>query len=431
MDGAALLGRGSLWAATAAPGPECPSLDDEVAVDVGIVGGGFTGLSTALHLAERGVRVAVVEAKEIGEGASGLNGGQVIPGLKRGRDELAARFGGERAERMVALGDGAGERVYEIVRRYGIECGLERNGWFRGAHSPMAMAYLEKTAAEMAGRGVDAVLVDRADTVRMLGTDQYLGGLHDRRAGAVQPLAYVRGLARAAIGQGALVFARSPVERLARDGAGWRIAGVRGAVLAPRVLLATGAYTDRLWPGLAQTFVGVQSAQMATAPLSDNLRASVLPCRAVVSDTRKLSNYFRIDAGGRLVMGGRGPLGDTPSPSTLAAIARAAERRFPMLGRIEWKHAWCGRIDMTLDEMPRIHQPEPGLWTVLGYNGRGVALATTMGAVMADRMTGGGDPALDFPETPFATVPFHAFRGPGVAGAIAWYKFRDSLGFAA
>lgn len=112
-------------------------------------------------------------------------------------------------------------------------------------------------------------------------------------------------------------------------GAEWRIAGARGAIVAPKVLLATGAYTDRLWPGLARTFVGVQSAQMATAPLSANVRASVLPCRAVVSDTRKLSNYFRIDAEGRLVMGGRGPLGDTPSPSTLAAIARAAERRFP------------------------------------------------------------------------------------------------------
>lgn len=431
MDGAKLLAQGSLWAATAAPGPECPALEEEVRVDVGIVGGGFTGLSTALHLAEQGVRVALVEAREIGEGASGLNGGQVIPGLKRGREELAARFGADRAERMVALGDGAGERVYDIVRRYGIDCGLERNGWFRAAHSPIAMAYLEKTAKDMAQRGVDAVLVDRAATGRMLGTDQYLGGLHDRRAGAVQPLAYVRGLARAAAGQGAQVFARSPVERVTREGAAWRIASARGAIVAPKVLLATGAYTDRLWPGLARTFVGVQSAQMATAPLSANLRASVLPCRAVVSDTRKLSNYFRIDAEGRLVMGGRGPLGDTPSPSTLAAIARAAERRFPMLGRIEWQHAWCGRIDMTLDEMPRIHQPEPGLWTVLGYNGRGIALATTMGAVMADRMTGGGDPALDFPETPFATVPFHAFRAPGVAGAIAWYKFRDSLGFAA
>ena len=145
---------------------------------------------------------------------------------------------------------------------------------------------------------------------------------------------------------------------------------------------------------------------------------------------RDRPNVSRLPTSARLVMGGRGPLGVTPSPSTLAAIARAAERRFPMLGRIEWKHAWCGRIDMTLDEMPRIHQPEPGLWTVLGYNGRGVALATTMGAVMADRMTGGGDPALDFPETPFATVPFHAFRGPGVPGAIAWYQFRDSPGLA-
>ncbi|BBK32954.1 glycine/D-amino acid oxidase-like deaminating enzyme [Stella humosa] len=431
MDGAALLGRGSLWSATATPGPELPALEDAVTADVAIVGGGFTGLSTALHLAERGVRAVVVEAREIGEGASGLNGGQVIPGLKRSREELAQRFGAERAERMVALGDGAAARVYDLIARHGIDCGLERNGWFRGAHSPMAMAYLEKTHKEMAARGIDAVLVDRAGTERMLGTDQYVGGLHDRRAGAIQPLSYVRGLARAAVAQGATIFARSPVTGLKPQDGKWRVTAGRGSVTAGQVLLATGAYTDRLWPGLAQTFIGVQSAQMATDPLSSNLRASILPCRAVVSDTRKLSNYFRVDATGRLVMGGRGPLGDTPSPSTLAAIARAAERRFPMLGKITWKHAWCGRIDMTLDEMPRIHRPAPGLWTVVGYNGRGIALASTMGAVMADKLAGGSDPALDFPDTPLATVPFHAFRGPGVAGAIAWYKFRDALGFAA
>ncbi len=431
MDGAALLARGPLWAATAAPGPERRALEGAVAVDVAIVGGGYTGLSAALHLAERGVGVAVVEAREIGEGASGLNGGQVIPGLKRSRDELATRFGGDRADRMLALGDGAAARVYDLIARHGIACGLERNGWFRGAHSPMALAYLDKTATELQGRGVDAVLVSRGDTARMLGTDQYVGGLHDRRAGAIQPLDYVRGLARAAVGQGAEIYARSPAERLEQAGRQWRIATPRGTVTAGQVLLATGAYSDRLWPGLAQTFVGVQSAQMATGPLSANLRASILPSRAVVSDTRKLSNYFRVDGQGRLLMGGRGPLGDAPSPSTLTAIARAARRRFPMLGDIQWQHAWCGRIDMTLDELPRIHRPAPGLWSVLGYNGRGIALATTMGAVMADKLTGAQDPALDYPDTPFATVPFHALRAPGVAGAIAWYKFRDALGFAA
>ena len=431
MDGTRLLGRGSLWAATAEPGPECPALEGEATVDVAIVGGGFTGLSTALHLAERGVRVAVLEAREIGEGASGLNGGQVIPGLKRSREELAAKFGADRAERLEALGDGSAARVYDIIGRHRIDCGLERNGWFRAAHSPIALAYLEKLAKGLQARGVDAALISRDEAARMLGTDEYVGGLLDRRAGAIQPLSYVRGLARAALGQGAAIHALTPAERLEPAGRGWRIATPRGSVRAKQVLLATGAYTERLWPGLAQTFVGVQSAQMATDPLSANLRASILPSRAVVSDTRKLSNYFRVDAAGRLLMGGRGPLGDAPSPSTLAAIARAARRRFPMLGDIEWKHAWCGRIDMTLDELPRIHRPAPGLWSVLGYNGRGIALATTMGAVMAEKMTDGRDPVLDYPDTPFATIPFHAFRAPGVAGAIAWYKFRDALGFAA
>ncbi|MGE0719510.1 MAG: NAD(P)/FAD-dependent oxidoreductase [Alphaproteobacteria bacterium] len=431
MNGDALLRQGSLWAATAVPGPNCPPLEGEAKADIAVVGAGFTGLSTALHLAERGARVAVLEARAVGEGASGLNGGQVIPGVKRSREELAARFGGEMAEKVVALGDTAAERVYDLIRRHGIDCGLERNGWIRAAHSPMAFAYLEKTAKELKARGADVALLSRDETARMLGTSDYVGGMHDRRAGAIQPLSYVRGLAAAALRAGAAVHAKSPVLRMTRQGAGWRVETERGAVAAEQVVLATGAYTDRLWPGLGRSFVGVQSAQMASAPLSDNLRATILPSRAVVSDTRKLSSYFRIDAEGRLITGGRGPLGDVPSASTLAAIVRTAGRRYPMLGEVDWRHAWCGRIDMTLDEMPHLHRPAPGVWTALGYNGRGIALATSMGAVLAGKLAGGGDPALDFPDTPFSTVPFHSLRGPGVAGAIAWYKFRDALGFAA
>ncbi|MCC7274725.1 MAG: FAD-binding oxidoreductase [Alphaproteobacteria bacterium] len=431
MDGTALLQRGSLWAATAASGPDCPPLDGETRADVAVVGAGFTGLSTAVHLAERGVRVAVLEARGIGEGASGLNGGQIIPGVKRGRAELASRFGDAMADRVVALGDGAAQRVYDLVARHGIRCGLERNGWIRAAHSAMAFAYLEKTARDLEARGADVALLGREEAARLIGTADYVGGMLDRRAGGLQPLSYVRGLAGAALRLGVAVHAGSPVTALAPAAGGWRVGTVHGAVRAEQVVLATGAYTDRLWPGLGRTFIGVQSAQIASAPLSPNLRASIVPSRAMVSDTRKLSSYYRVDGDGRLITGGRGPLGDVPTPSTLGTIARTARRRFPMLGDVEWRHAWCGRIDMTLDEMPRVHRPAAGMWTALGYNGRGVALATAMGAVLAGKIAGADDAAADFPVTPLAPVPFHALRGPGIAGAIAWYKLRDALGFAA
>ena len=195
------------------------------------------------------------------------------------------------------------------------------------------------------------------------------------------------------------------------------------------MVLATGAYSDGLWPGLARSFIGVQSAQIASRPLSENLRAAVMPSRAVLSDTRKLANYYRVDLAGRFIIGGRGPLGDAPEPATLVALQRAACERFPMLADVEWEHAWAGRIDMTLDELPHLCVPAPGVTSLVGFNGRGIALATTLGAVIANRLSGGRDPSLDFPETTLSTVPFHALRAPALRAAVAWYRLRDALGF--
>jgi len=430
MDVAPLLGAGSLWAATAAPAPDLPALEGEIRCDVAVIGGGFTGLSTGLHLAERGVSVAVLEAGPIGDGASGRNGGQVIPGLKKDAAALDGIFGKGWGERLTLLADGAAQRVYDIVARYAIDCGLERNGWVRAAHAERALEDVATLGRQLQDRGQDAVMLSRAEIAAMLGTDIYVGGMHDRRAGAVQPLSYVRGLARAAASAGAKVFQNSPAVSLVAASSGWKVETARGTILAEQVVLATGAYSGRLWPALSRSFVGVQSAQLASAPLSDNLRAVVNPSRAVVSDTRKLANYFRVDATGRLIVGGRGPLSDSPAPATLEAIERAARRWFPELGQVDWRHAWCGRIDITLDSLPRVTRPAPGLWTALGYNGRGVALATTMGAVLANKLSGGDDPLLDWPETPLSTIPFHGLRAPGVAAATAWYRLRDALGFA-
>jgi len=421
---------GSLWARTAPADPDLPALAGDVRADVAIVGGGFLGVSAALHLAEGGASVALLEAGEVGGGASGRNGGQVIPGIKKTRAELAAKFGADWADRIVALGDGAAGRVYDLVARHGIECDLERNGWIRAAHADAALRDVEATAAELLGRGQDVELLSRDEIAARSGTPVYVGGMHDKRAAGINPLAYVRGLAAAARRAGAQVFARSPATAVERAGGGWKVSTPGGAVAAGQVVLATGAYSDALWPGLARSFVGVQSAQVASQPLGDNLRKVVLPSRAVLSDTRKLANYYRLDREGRLVMGGRGPLGDAPEPATLVALERAARERFPMLGETTWEYAWAGRIDITLDSLPHLSVVAPGVTALLGFNGRGIALATTMGAVVANRLSGGRDPALDFPETRLAPVPFHSLRAPALRAAVAWYRLRDALGYA-
>jgi glycine/D-amino acid oxidase-like deaminating enzyme len=421
---------GSLWARKAPPPPDTWRLEGERRADVCIVGGGFLGMSTALHLAEAGTSVAVLEAGEIGEGGSGRNGGQVIPGIKKNHKQLTEKFGGDWADKLVALGDGAAHRVYGLIEKHGIQCDLQRNGWLRAAHAEPALRDVEAMAAELQGRGQDVEVLSRDEFARRSGTSVYVGGMHDKRAAGINPLAYVRGLAAAAIRSGATVHTDSPAESITKSGKAWRVSTPSGTVVAEQIVLATGAYTDALWPGLAKSFIGVQSAQIASKPLSENLRASIMPAKAVLSDTRKLANYYRVDAEGRLIMGGRGPLGDDPEPSTLVALERAARERFPMLADVEWEHAWAGRIDMTLDQMPHLCVLAPGVTSFLGLNGRGIALTTTFGAVLANRLTGGRDVALHWPESKLATVPFHALRAPGLRVAVAWYRLRDALGYA-
>jgi len=421
---------GSLWARKAPSPPDTRRLEGERKADVAIVGGGFLGMSTALHLAEAGASAVVLEAGEIGEGGSGRNGGQVIPGIKKNHKQLTEKFGVDWADKMVALGDGAAARVYKLIDKHKIACDLQRHGWLRAAHAEPALRDVEEMAAELQGRGQDVEVLSRDEITRRSGTPVYAGGMHDKRAAGINPLAYVRGLAEAAIRAGAAVHTRSGAVKLERSGKSWRVATRSGAVLAEHVVLATGAYTDALWPGLGRSFIGVQSAQIASKPLGENLRAVIMPSRAVLSDTRKLANYYRVDPEGRLIMGGRGPLGDSPEPATLAALERSARERFPMLGEVEWEHAWAGRIDMTLDQMPHLCVLAPGLTSFLGLNGRGIALTTTFGAVLANRLTGGRDVALHWPESRLATVPFHALRAPALRAAVAWYRLRDALGYA-
>jgi glycine/D-amino acid oxidase-like deaminating enzyme len=369
----------------------------------------------------------LIEAEEPGWGASGRNGGQVIPGLKHDPDALAAMFPGEAGERLIRFAGGTADFVFDLIERHHVDVPRTRAGWIQGAHNDAALAEAAARAEQWARRGVASVALGRPATAEKLGTDKYPGGWLDPRGGAVQPLAYARGLARAAIGAGAAIFGRTRATGLTRRDGHWHVATATGAsVIAEQVLLATNGYTADLWPGLKRSIVAMNSFQVATAPLSDNLRASVLPEGHVTSDTRKLLLYFRLDHEGRLLMGGRGPLREPSGPADWAHLERVLAKMFPRLAGTPIAFRWCGRVALTRDFLPHLHAPAPGLIVDIGCMGRGIGLQSAMGAAIARFLQSGDAEALPFPLLPVRPIPLHGMQKVYLAGVIAWYRMTDA-----
>jgi len=419
----------SLWRATAPHASATVELGDRVDADVAIVGAGYTGLACAIALAEAGRSVVVLEAHEIGHGASGRNGGQVIPGLKQDPDELIARYGREHGEGLVRLAGGAADRVFALIAKHGIDCGARQCGWIQPAHSAAAARTVVARARQWAARRAPVELLAGQRLTLLLGTDVYRAGWLDRRGGAVQPLAYARGLARAALKLGARVHTGSPVVEIVHHNDEWAAVTPRGQVRARQLVLATDAYSGPLWPELVTNQMIVTSVQTATEPLPDAIRHTILPGGTVASDTRKLLYYFRLDADGRFVIGGRGSVTDKVSPRVYAALRRVATRIYPSLAGVPWPYRWYGRVGITRDWLPHLAELAPGVWTVLGYCGRGVAMATTMGLVLGDMLSGGHKFA--YPPAALRPIPLHALRQPVLQAGIAYYRLRDALGLPA
>jgi glycine/D-amino acid oxidase-like deaminating enzyme len=273
---------------------------------------------------------------------------------------------------------------------------------------------------------VEAQFLDRAATAEQLGTPQYEASWIDRRGGAVQPLAYARGLAKAALAAGASIHGNSRVTKLARNGTRWSVETERGArVSADRVVVCTNGYTGDLVPKLRQTVIAPNSFQIATAPLSDNVRKSILPGGQVSSDTRQLLLYFRLDHTGRFIMGGRGPFREPRGASDWAHLERVVDKMFPQLKGTPIEYRWCGRVALTRDFLPHLHEPEPGLLVDIGCMGRGVGLQTAMGIKMAQYVATGDKRALPFPVVPIKPLPLHALHRAYVSAVISWYRLTD------
>jgi len=417
----------SLWSATAPPGPVCSPLSGGQRAQAAVIGAGYTGLSAALHLAEAGRDVVVLEAADIGERASGLNGGQVIPGVKHDPDTLERMLGPYAGGRLVATAAAGPDLVFELIARHGIECDAKRAGWIQPATSEAALEQLARRVEQWLRRGAAVSLLSRSEVLQLTGSAFYRGGLLDRRGGTVQPLAFVRGLAQAVLRAGGRIYTHTPALRLGRRAGSWNIDTPEGSIIAPVVIIATDAYTDAISEELRRTLVPVPSFQVATAPIPVELRSTILPEGQAASDTWHLLRYFRLDAGGRFVLGSRGTFTQTPQRRDVQYHYHAVHELFPQLRGIPFEYHWGGLVAMTRDQLPHLHELAPGLLAGLGYNGRGVAMATMMGRVLARRALGAQVIELGFPVSPVTPVPFHALTGIGARAAIQYLRFVDGL----
>lgn len=419
----------ALWHATAEPAPALAEHEGEARADVAIVGAGILGCATALRLAQRGVRVVVLEAREPGFGASGRNNGQVIPTITRPNpDDIVAAFGETVGPRLVRLIGRAAAETFDLIREHRIACDAVQNGWVQPAHRESRMALAGSRVRQWAKHGMDVRLLPRDEMAGLLGSDRYHGGWIAPTGGHINPLGYSRGLARAAIAAGAAIHARSPAVSLAPQGSAWRIATPRGAVIAPRVLLATAAYTDGLWPGLERSFVSATSWQAATAPLPAALRAAILPTDVTMSDTQADLRFCHYDRDGRLVSGGALVFTSNAVPRLRTIVADRLRHIFPALRdepglRVE--QVWNGQMAMTPDHLPHFHELAKGVYASLGCNGRGVAMNTAASRAMADALTGTPATALEVPLTRMSTIPAHALARRVATGLLAWYRVKD------
>jgi glycine/D-amino acid oxidase-like deaminating enzyme len=372
-----------LWERSAPPAPPASSLSDHLVADVVVIGAGYTGLSAALHVAEAKTSVVVLEAAEVGFGCSGRNVGLVNAGLWLMPDDLIDELGKVYGVRLLELLGQAPSLVFGLIEKHAISCEVARNGTLHCAVGAKGLAELEERARQWQARGAPVRLLDQSQTAQKVGAEAYAGSLLDLRAGTIQPLAYVRGLAGAAIKAGARIFTLSPVIKVQEENGTWLVRTSSGSVQAEWVIVATNAYTINIWPQIRTELMLLPYFNLATKPLGDQLRGMILPERQGVWDTKRILSSFRLDQQGRLIFGSVGALRGLGRFIHPQWGRRALRRLFPQLAGVEFEYEWYGWIGMTGNSLPRLHRLAKNVISCSGYNGRGIAPGTAFGRTLA------------------------------------------------
>lgn len=417
----------SYYAASANPHPAYPRLQGRRRADVCVIGAGYTGLGAALHLAERGFDVTVLEAARVGWGASGRNGGQVESGFSPGMTETVRLVGLDHAGQLWRLAEAAKAMVVERVARHQIACDL-RLGYFYAAAKPRHLAELRAEHDLLRERfGYrEVALIDRQETRSRLGTDRFAGAIHDRAAAHLHPLNYTLGLAGATVAAGAKLFEQTPA-RAIEGGAKPVVVTDHGAVRADHVIIGCNAYLGDLVAPMARRIMAVGSTMVATEPLGRDRAAALIPGGEAVSDSNFVLDYFRLSADSRMLFGGRVSYADRAGRPDLARIMRRRMlRTYPGLADLPISHVWGGLVAITRNRLPDMGRLDGPIYYAQGYSGHGVALAGFAGTVLAEALAGTAE-RFDV----FARIPHRDFPGgrhlrrPLLALAATWYRLRD------
>ncbi|MBJ2152854.1 FAD-binding oxidoreductase [Paracoccus sp. IB05] len=398
--------------------------------DVAIVGAGFTGLGAARKLAMEGRSVVVLEARSVGFGASGRNGGHLNNGVSHSYLGVRDRFGREKAKSIYRAYDQAIETVERVIADEGISCDFRRSGKLKLASKPAHYDNLARIGAALREDvDQDVEMLSKADLAREVVSEAYHGGLLQKKSAMMHMGRYVTGLGEAAARRGAVVFENTAVTSREAHGKGWKLNTARGHVTADKVLLATGAYTDGAFPWFRRRIVPVGSFIIATRPLTDAEIASTVPGNRTYVNSRNIGNYYRLSPDNRLIFGGRARFSgrsDQQSDAKSGKILRGALAEvFPHLADVQIDYCWGGLVDMTADRYPRAGEAD-GLYFSMGYSGHGAQLATHMGEIMADLITGRIN-RNPWDGLPWQAVPFHTGKPWFLPLVGQYYKFLDLI----
>lgn len=420
---------GSWYAASANQTLRFPRLDGDLSVDVCIIGGGYTGLSTAIHMREKGYSVALLEAEHVGAGASGRNGGHCSTGQRADQDVLEAKVGLEHARRLWDLGLEAVDTVCDLVDRFAIDCDLKSGDLHVAAkpgHVDGLKAYAEKLSSEY--DHTDIRFVDRDELSTMTSSRRYHAGLLDGRGRHLHPLNYALGLASAAKQLGAQIFENSRVQGY-RDGTPVEVRTDHGVVKARFLVLACNGYLGNLAHRAAVKIMPINNFMLATEPLGEQRARALIRDDVAMSDSLFVINYWKLSQDRRLLFGG-GESYRNALPHNIAPIVRQRMLQvYPELEKVAVEHAWGGTLAITISRMPDFGRLAGNVFYAQGYSGHGVPIATLAGKLLAEAISGTAERFDVMASVPTATFPGGTLlRWPGLVLAMSWHAMLDRLG---